>query len=196
LEVVTAALFMGIFSSVFLAFGCFAAAQNVLRLGEPVEGTLDVGRAQNYMLPLHAGDYIKATLEEQGAFSQIWILAPNGSRSRKFNVDSAKREFWWAPDHKFGGEPTTETGWLAKEFIKSPKLALRFYMDAGLFEIDFSGSGGGILEPSRQMRDVLLAKGYEVHYQEFASGHDCLNWRGTLADGLITLIGVTQSAKR
>jgi enterochelin esterase family protein len=39
------------------------------------------------------------------------------------------------------------------------------------------------------MRDVLLAKGYEVHYQQFAGGHDYLSWRGTFADGLIDLIG-------
>jgi enterochelin esterase-like enzyme len=36
---------------------------------------------------------------------------------------------------------------------------------------------------------VLLAKGYEVHYQEFVGGHDYLSWRGTLADGLILLTG-------
>jgi len=33
------------------------------------------------------------------------------------------------------------------------------------------------------MRDVLRAKGYEVHYQEFASGHDYLGWHETFADG-------------
>jgi enterochelin esterase-like enzyme len=112
------------------------------------------------------------------------------------NVLCQSGSFWWAPDHRFGGDPLTETNWLAKQFIESPKLPIRFYMDAGLFEVDFSGSGGAILEPSRQMRDVLLAKGYEVHYKEFASGHDYLNWRGTLADGLIRLTGVTQSAKQ
>jgi hypothetical protein len=36
---------------------------------------------------------------------------------------------------------------------------------------------------------VLLAKGYEVHFQKFAGGPDYLSWRGTLADGLITLMG-------
>jgi enterochelin esterase family protein len=39
------------------------------------------------------------------------------------------------------------------------------------------------------MRDVLLAKGYEVHYQQFVGGHDYLSWRGTFADGLLALIG-------
>jgi enterochelin esterase family protein len=97
--------------------------------------------------------------------------------------------FWWAPDHPYGTDVSTETGWLAKEYIKSPKLALDFYMDAGSFEIDQEGGGGAILEPSRQMRDVLLAKGYAVKYQQFIGGHDYLSWRGTLADGLIALIG-------
>jgi enterochelin esterase family protein len=48
------------------------------------------------------------------------------------------------------------------------------------------------------MRDVSLAKGYEVHYQQFNSGHDYLNWRGTLADGLIALAGtdVARSSSR
>jgi enterochelin esterase family protein len=78
---------------------------------------------------------------------------------------------------------------MAKQFIASPKLPLRFYIDAGAFEFDSNGTGGGILETSREMRDVLLAKGYEVHYQQFVGGHDYLSWRGTLADGLIDLIG-------
>jgi enterochelin esterase family protein len=104
------------------------------------------------------------------------------------NVLCQSGSFWWAPDHAFDSGTFTETGWLAKEFIKNPKLALKFYMDAGSFEFDSGGNGGGILEPSRQMRDVLMAKGYEVHYQQFVGGHDYLSWRGTFADGLLALI--------
>ena len=112
------------------------------------------------------------------------------------NVLCQSGSFWWAPE-RMGpdADATTETGWLAKEFIKSPKLPLRFWMDAGIFEVDSRGNGGAILEPSRHMRDVLLAKGYEVHYQQFNSGHDYLNWRGTLADGLMALVG-TDIARR
>jgi len=62
-------------------------------------------------------------------------------------------------------------------------------MDAGTFEVDRSGTGGMVLETSRHMRDVLLAKGYEVNYQQFVGDHDYLSWRGTLATGLIELIG-------
>jgi len=67
---------------------------------------------------------------------------------------------------------------------------LRFYLAAGTFEIDRDGGGGNILESTRYLRDVLLAKGYQVHYQQFVGGHDGLSWRGTLADCLIALLGV------
>jgi enterochelin esterase-like enzyme len=109
------------------------------------------------------------------------------------NVLCQSGDFSWAPDHihVMGrlADATTETGWLAKEFIRSPKLPIRFYMDAGTFEVDQVGTGGNVLETSRHMRDVLLAKGYEVNYQQFVGDHDYLSWRGTLADGLIELIG-------
>jgi enterochelin esterase-like enzyme len=82
---------------------------------------------------------------------------------------------------------------MAKQFIASSKLPLKFYIDAGSFEFDSNGTGGGILETSRDMRNVLLAKGYEVHYQQFVGGHDYLSWRGTFADGLMDLIGTTNN---
>jgi enterochelin esterase-like enzyme len=102
------------------------------------------------------------------------------------NILCQSGSFWWSAPKP---EPYAEPNYLAKEFIKSPKLPLRFYMDAGTFEVDVSGGGGAILEPSRHMRDVLLAKGYEVHYQENVGGHDYLSWRGSLADGLLALVG-------
>jgi enterochelin esterase-like enzyme len=109
------------------------------------------------------------------------------------NVLCQSGDFSWAPDHihVMGrlADATTETGWLAKEFIRRPKLPIRFHMDAGVFEVDRAGTGGNVLETSRHMRDVLLAKGYDVHYQQFNGGHDYLNWRGTFAEGLIALIG-------
>jgi enterochelin esterase family protein len=46
-----------------------------------------------------------------------------------------------------------------------------------------------IVTTNRHLRDVLLSKDYWVHYQEFNGGHGYLNWRGTLADGLIALLG-------
>jgi len=109
------------------------------------------------------------------------------------NVLCQSGDFSWAPDHihTIGqlADATTETGWLAKEFLRSPTLPIRFYLTAGTFEVDQVGTGGMVLETSRHMRDVLLAKGYEVHYQQFVGDHDPFSWRGMLADGLIELIG-------
>ena len=123
------------------------------------------------------------------------------------NVLSLSGAFWWSFEHNggvcgsrypdsggTGGEyskdATTEGNFMVKEFLASPKLPLRFYLTAGTFEIDRNGAGGGgILENTRQLRDVLLAKGYYVQYQQFVGGHDGLSWRGNLADGLIALLG-------
>ena len=77
--------------------------------------------------------------------------------------------------------------WMARQFIFSPKKPLRFYLDAGSAEFNATGGADSILFCTRNLRDVLGAKGYEVHFQEFEGGHDYLSWRGTLADGLIAL---------
>jgi enterochelin esterase family protein len=102
--------------------------------------------------------------------------------------------FWWGRDKSGPWDEclSTEPGRMAKEFIAQPKLPLVFYMCAGIFENDSLGCGGNIVEPSRQMRDVLRAKGYQVFYEEYSGGHDYLNWRGTLANGLIALLRGSQ----
>jgi enterochelin esterase-like enzyme len=122
------------------------------------------------------------------------------------NVLSLSGAFWWSFAHNGGvcgprcpdsggtseegsEDATTEGNFLVKQFLTSPKLPLRFYLAAGTFEIDRNGGGGGILESTRTLRDVLLAKGYEVTYDQFVGGHDGLSWRGLLADGLLALLG-------
>ena len=93
------------------------------------------------------------------------------------------------PSASDAGESSTEPNWLVRQFISSPKQPLRFYLDAGSAEFNATGGGDSILFCTRTLRDVLRAKGYEVHFQEFAGGHDYLSWRGTFADGLIALMG-------
>ena len=120
------------------------------------------------------------------------------------NMISQSGAFWWAPNHNsricsaecrdsgFVAAPndyTTEPNYMAQLFLRSPKLPLRFHLDAGIFEVDRYGKGGDILEANRQLRDILLAKGYPVHYQEFPGGHDGVTWRGAIADALIALLG-------
>jgi enterochelin esterase-like enzyme len=123
------------------------------------------------------------------------------------NVLSQSGAFWWSFEHNGGicgsrcpdsggrggdgsRDATTEGNIMVKQFLASPKLPLRFYLAVGTFEYDRNGGGGEILEGTRHLRDVLLAKGYQVHYQQFVGGHDGLSWRGALADGLINLLGV------
>ena len=113
------------------------------------------------------------------------------------NVLLQSGSFHWLPtkgDRAPDSATDSEPNWVARQFIASPKLPLRFYLDAGSEEFDVSGDGRSILVTSRTLRDVLLAKGYEVHFQEFAGGHDYLSWRGTLADGLIALMGSPSSS--
>lgn len=123
------------------------------------------------------------------------------------NVFSQSGAFWWSPEHSGGvcaskcpedggqrpdpdsGDSRTEGNWMAKQFVTSPKLPVKFFLEAGTFEVDRDRTGADILESTRTLRDVLQAKGYEVHFQQFVSGHEELSWRGTFADGLITLLG-------
>ena len=122
------------------------------------------------------------------------------------NVLSQSGAFWWSPEHNGGvcgarcpetggrggdgnRDTTTEGNFLVREFLARPKLPLRFYLTAGTFEFDRDGGGGEILEATRHLRDVLLAKGYQVHYQQFVGGHDGLSWRGGFGEGLIHLLG-------
>jgi enterochelin esterase family protein len=126
------------------------------------------------------------------------------------NVFSQSGAFWWSPEHSRGvcaskcpedggqrpdpdsRDSRTEENWIARQFTTRPKLPVRFFLEAGTFEVDKEGTGGNILEATRTLRDVLLSKGYEVHFQQFVSGHDDLSWRGTFAEGLTALLGHRQ----
>jgi enterochelin esterase-like enzyme len=100
------------------------------------------------------------------------------------NVLSQSGSYWWTPppDH-------ADPSYVAQLFVNSPKLPIRFYLDAGSREVDRDEPEGSILVTNRHLRDVLRAKGYEVFYQEFQGGHDYVSWRGTIADGIILLGG-------
>jgi enterochelin esterase-like enzyme len=96
------------------------------------------------------------------------------------NVLSQSGSFWWAPD---GEEPESTSRWLAK----APHVAVRFWMEVGLFEGGRPDQQTSMLAANRHLRDVLTARGNDVIYSEFAGNHSYLQWRGSLAGGLVAL---------
>ena len=105
------------------------------------------------------------------------------------NVISQSGAVWWSPEQGIDDrDPMYDSNWMARQFAASPRLPVKFYIEAGLFEIDLGGTGGDILEACRELRDVLTAKGNQVHFHLFAGGHDALSWPGTIADALIELL--------
>ncbi|WMN06039.1 hypothetical protein QYS48_31370 [Marivirga arenosa] len=63
-------------------------------------------------------------------------------------------------------------------------MPIKFYLDIGLYDASAS-----MLRVNRQFRDILEIKGYKVDYRDFKGDHNYINWRGTLSDELISLIG-------
>jgi enterochelin esterase-like enzyme len=78
----------------------------------------------------------------------------------------------------------TDEGKLITAYKRSPRLPIQFYMDVGIYD-----AGAGMLGMNREFRTILELKGYTVDYHEFKGGHSYVNWCGTLANGLISLIG-------
>jgi enterochelin esterase-like enzyme len=110
------------------------------------------------------------------------------------NVLSQSGAYQWYPgafDAMLKGTPpdTSQIGWLTRRFVAIPRRPVRFYLEAGRFEDGFPES---LLAENRRFRDVLEAKGYTVHYSEFSGGHDYVTWRGTFADGLMALTGISE----
>ncbi|HEY6243963.1 MAG TPA: alpha/beta hydrolase-fold protein [Pyrinomonadaceae bacterium] len=120
------------------------------------------------------------------------------------NVLSQSGAFGWKPD----GEKEPE--WLNRQFAASPRLPLHFSFEAGLMEGTWwwrdlmaklpNAPPANLIDPTllaanRDLRDTLQSKGYSVHYTEFNGNHGMLNWRGTLANHLIALIGLKPAPK-
>jgi enterochelin esterase family protein len=111
------------------------------------------------------------------------------------NVLAQSGAFWWYPQadqdkktRRQGPDRLVdrETGWLTRQFAHEGRKPVRFYLEAGRFEV---GGWASIRSESRRLRDVLEAKGYPVTYHEFTGGHDYCCWRGGFANGLLALLG-------
>jgi enterochelin esterase family protein len=92
----------------------------------------------------------------------------------------------------FGYPGENEPEWLARQFAAKEKLPVRFYLDAGILEVNSLrdiGDGPNLLTATRNFYDVLHGKGYQVTLNEMPGGHDYISWEGSLPTGLQTLIG-------
>ncbi|HEX5704347.1 MAG TPA: alpha/beta hydrolase-fold protein [Pyrinomonadaceae bacterium] len=106
------------------------------------------------------------------------------------NVLSQSGAFGYFPDwDEVEENDTSPFGWLIRQYVTTRKLPIRFYMEAGLFENDCPEI---LLAQNRRLRDVLESKGYSFVYSEVAGGHEFLNWRASVSDGLIALAGREQ----
>jgi hypothetical protein len=65
----------------------------------------------------------------------------------------------------------------------------RDYSSCSVWEVGRFDSAVIMIPSNRELRGVLQLKGYQVMNNEFDGGHDYVWWRGSLADGLISLLG-------
>jgi enterochelin esterase-like enzyme len=66
---------------------------------------------------------------------------------------------------------------LMTDFLAAEPAPIRVFHDVGELE--------GSITHSRWLDQVLIAKGYDTTYREFAGGHDYAWWRGLFADALL-----------
>jgi enterochelin esterase-like enzyme len=95
------------------------------------------------------------------------------------NVLSQSGAFW-------SGNGNVKWEWLATRYEMTPKLALRFFIEAGLLE-DTAKDGPTLLAANQELVKVLKSKGYATTYLEVGGTHEPVHWRNTFADGLISL---------
>ncbi|WP_250461337.1 enterochelin esterase [Microbulbifer litoralis] len=96
---------------------------------------------------------------------------------------SQSGSFWWPDidDCGSGGQLAQQLrdGGVAE--TNKQKNKPRFLLEIGQYESD-------MLADNRALRDALAAAGCEVHYREFAGGHDWLCWRRGLLAGIAELL--------
>ena len=101
------------------------------------------------------------------------------------NVLSQSGAYWITADWQSVRPPYPhDPGMLMEMYARHDRMPIKFYLEVGRFDL-----GASLLGTNREMRDVLIAKGYTVDYREFDGGHDYACWRGSFADGLISLFG-------
>jgi enterochelin esterase family protein len=98
------------------------------------------------------------------------------------NVLSQSGSYWWSPDDIEEGEAHP------RDYARRPRLPVRFWMEVGTLEVGSPKRATDQLGSNRHMRDILVARGYDVTYREFVGAHEYINWRGTIGEGLVALL--------
>lgn len=75
------------------------------------------------------------------------------------------------------------SNFIAHQFASREKLPICLFISAGRFE----DGENSILANSRQLKDVLTAKGYPFIYREYSTEHGYAAWQGILSEGLEAL---------
>ncbi|MGY5765156.1 alpha/beta hydrolase [Brachybacterium sp. DNPG3] len=96
---------------------------------------------------------------------------------------------WHHPDLPGPGEDmpiavTTPTPTLIRAFQRDAPARIRIFHEVGNLEFGPPPAKVWQVLGNRWLHDILVEKGYETHYREYAGGHDPSWWRGTWADGL------------
>ncbi|MCA9833558.1 MAG: DUF3327 domain-containing protein [Thermomicrobiales bacterium] len=109
------------------------------------------------------------------------------------NVLAQSGSFWWWPEYDDDNEDTiigqtVRHCWLPTWTSQQPATSTRFWLEAGILEDHTEGKAPSLLTAHRTMRDVLIAKGNDVAYREYAGGHDLYLWRGLYLDGIRHLL--------
>jgi enterochelin esterase family protein len=99
------------------------------------------------------------------------------------NVIALSGSFRWRPASE------AEPEWFARQLALSAPVPVRFYVGVGTHETGTPNEPGNpsLLTANRHLRDVLLAKGYDVKYQEFPGAHEPLSWRPAIAEALVAI---------
>lgn len=108
------------------------------------------------------------------------------------SVLALSASLWWGRD----GDPA----WLLRRFAETaPAPPLRFWIDVGSLEDALLPGTDGLsmLSVARRLRDVVLERGHVLAgYRERPGGHDFVNWRRALPEGLAALLGPEGAAGR
>src|SRR5205085_233983 len=74
-------------------------------------------------------------------------------------------------------------GFVLRRAAERPPKPLRFWVDAGLYDLDFGGEEN-LLRASRHFRDALRSAGYRFQYRELPEGHNWTHWRSQFPEAL------------